>query len=45
MTIHPVGGELFHADGQTDRQMDMMKPTVAFCNFVNAPKKQMLLYN
>ena len=29
MKIHPVGAELFHADGQTD----MMKLTVAFCNF------------
>ena len=26
------GGELFHADGRTDRR------TVAFRNFVNAPK-------
>jgi len=23
--IHPVGAELFHADGQTDRQTDMTK--------------------
>jgi hypothetical protein len=34
MKIHPVGAELFHADGQTD----MMKLMVAFCNFVNMPK-------
>jgi len=34
MTIHPVGAELFHADGQTD----MKKLTVAFLNFANAPK-------
>jgi len=34
MKIRPVGAELFHADGQTD----MMKLTVAFRNFSNAPK-------
>ena len=32
--IHPVGAELFHADGQTDITTLM----VAFRNFVNAPK-------
>jgi len=32
--IHPVGGEVFHADGRTD----MTKPRVTFCNFVNTPK-------
>jgi hypothetical protein len=32
MKIRPVGAELFHADGQTDRQ------TVTFHNFANAPK-------
>ena len=34
MKIRPVGGELFHADGQTD----MTKLIVAFRNFANAPK-------
>jgi hypothetical protein len=38
MTIRPVGAELLHADGQTDRQADMTKLTVAFRNFANAPK-------
>jgi hypothetical protein len=38
MKIRPVGGELFHADGRTDRQTDMTKLIVAFRNFVNAPK-------
>jgi hypothetical protein len=38
MKIRPVGAELFHADGLTDRQ-DMTKLTVAFRNFANAPKK------
>jgi hypothetical protein len=32
--IRPMGGELFHTDGQTD----MTKLTVAFRNFVNAPR-------
>jgi hypothetical protein len=42
MKIRPVGAELFHADWltdrQTDRQADMMKLTVAFRYFANAPK-------
>jgi hypothetical protein len=38
MKIHPVGAELFHADGWTDGQTDMMKLIVAFRNFANAPK-------
>jgi len=34
MKIHPVGAELFHADGWTDRQQtDMMQATVTFHNF------------
>jgi len=36
MKIHPVGAELFHADGQTD----MTKLMVAFRNFANAPKNR-----
>jgi len=36
MKIHPVGAELFHADGQTD----MKKLIGAFFNFANAPKGQ-----
>ena len=35
MKIRLVGGELFHADSQTD----MTKLIVAFRNFTNAPKK------
>ena len=35
MKIRPVGAQLFHTDGQTD----MRKLTVAFRNFVSAPKK------
>jgi len=38
MTIRPVGAEIFHADGQTDRQ----KLIFAFRNFVSAPKNMCL---
>jgi hypothetical protein len=31
---------MFLADGQTDKQTDMTKLIVAFCNFANAPKKE-----
>jgi len=34
MKIHPLGDELFHADGQ----IDMTKRKVDFRNFANAPK-------
>ena len=36
----PVGTELFHADGRTDRQPDMTKLTVAFRNLAKAPEKR-----
>jgi hypothetical protein len=44
MKIRPVGAELFHSDEQTGRRADkggtyLTKQTVAFRNFVNAPKK------
>jgi hypothetical protein len=42
MKILPVGVELIHADGRTDRQAEMDTHDDAhsvFCNFVNAPKK------
>ena len=39
MKIHPVGVELFHADGRTDRRTDMKKLMDAFRNFANAPNK------
>jgi len=42
MNILPVGNELFHMDGQTerrtDRLTDMTKLIVAFRNFANALK-------
>ena len=40
MEIHPVGAELFHAEGQTKGQTDMAKLIVAFRNIANAPKNQ-----
>jgi hypothetical protein len=44
MEILPVGAEVFHADGHTDRWMDghtgrYYKLTAAFHNFANVPKK------
>jgi len=39
MKIHPVGAELLHVEGRTD----MTKLTVAYCNFVNAPKDGILV--
>jgi hypothetical protein len=42
MQIHPVGAELSHTDGRTDgqidRQVEITKLIVAFCNFVKTPK-------
>jgi len=38
MKIHPVGADLFHENGQTDRQTAMTKLIVPFLNFANAPK-------
>jgi len=37
--ICPLADELFHEDKQTDRQTDMTKLLVAFCNFANARLK------
>jgi len=39
MKAHPAGATLFHAD----RWADMMKLTVGFRNFVNAPKSEILI--
>ena len=36
MKISPEGAELFHAEGQTDRQTDRTKLIFAFPNFANA---------
>jgi len=38
MKIHPVGDELFHADGGTDGQTNTTKLIVAFRNFAKAHK-------
>jgi len=37
MKIRPVGAELFHVEFR-DKRTDMVKPTVAFHNFVNMSK-------
>jgi hypothetical protein len=39
MKIRPAGGELFHADGVTDGQTDMVKLIVTFRNFANSSFK------
>jgi len=41
MSICPVGAKSFHVD----RQTDMTKLTVAFCNFANVPKKLFIQYS
>jgi len=38
MKIHPVGAELFHVGGWTDRQTDMTKLIIPFRSFAKAPK-------
>jgi hypothetical protein len=38
--IRPVGAELFHSEGQTDRQTDMTKLKLGFRNFANTPKNR-----
>jgi len=39
MKICPVEAKLFYVD----RQTDMTKPIVTFCNFVNMPKNAIFL--
>jgi hypothetical protein len=39
MKIRPEGTESFHADRQTDGQTDNTKVIIAFCSFMNAPRK------
>ena len=42
--IRPIGAELFHADGRTDRQTDRHdEANSRFSNFANAPKKRDVL--
>ena len=38
MKIRPVGAELFHADGRTERRTDMTKLIVTVRNFANEAK-------
>jgi len=42
MKLHPVEAELFHADGQTDRQTYLMKLIVALRNSATAPQIELL---
>jgi hypothetical protein len=42
MKIRPVGAELFHMDGPTDRWAYMTKQIVTFRNFVYAPSGQLV---
>jgi len=37
MKIGPVGAELFHPDGRTDRETDVIKLIVALRSLVRAP--------
>jgi hypothetical protein len=40
MKIDPVGGELFYAEGRTERWKDRYHNAKSrFCNFANAPRK------
>jgi hypothetical protein len=44
MNIRPVRAEFFKVDGRPDGQTDTRKPTDAFCNFANAPKKLAVIF-
>jgi len=37
-----VEAEMFHQDGQTDRETDITKLIVSYRNFTNAPKNRFL---
>jgi len=43
MKIRPVGAELFHADGRTDKRIDMTKLTVAFRNFLTRLQTKIII--
>ena len=45
IACRPVGVELLHADGQTDRQTDMTKPIFAFRNCVYTRLKRTQPYS
>ena len=44
MKTRPVGAELFHAVGQTDRHKDMTNLIVAFRSFAQAPTMYTYVY-
>jgi len=41
VNILPLAAELFHADGRTDREIDMTKVIITFRNFSNLQQKKM----
>ena len=41
MKIRPVRAEVFHAEGQTDRQRAITKPVSLHRNYVNAPTAEL----
>lgn len=45
MNIRQVVAELLHEDGQKNKQTNMTKLLVPFCNFANVPKnRKMVVY-
>jgi hypothetical protein len=42
MKIRPMGAELFYAGWRMDERTDMTKLIVAFPNFPNAPKNELM---
>ena len=45
MKIRPLGAELFHEDGKTEKQIYVMKVIVTFRNFAKAPKNSFTFCN
>jgi len=41
MKIRPLGAELFHVGGRTDRRTDMTKLIVALSNFAKSAQKSL----
>jgi hypothetical protein len=44
MKIYPVGAELFHASGRTDRRIDVTQLTATVRNFSNAPENSYVYF-
>ena len=41
--IRPMGAQVFHAGGRTDRQADITEPILAFPSFANVLKNRLCL--